>query len=206
VSSVREVNWEDARNGGFMFVFSPATFASAPHTYIAVTKGPPDTAARARLQRDMVTRFPNVSVIDVLELLHTIERVIGAVTLAITIVGGMALFSGTLILVGAVAMTKFQRLYETAIFKTLGATTRTLAAMVLLEYGALGALAGIVGSAGALGLTWALSRFLLDIPWQPVPRENIGGILVATAVVATVGVASSLDVLRRKPLGTLRAE
>ena len=75
-------------------------------------------------------------------------------TLAISIVGGIALFSGVLILVGSVAMTKFQRRYETAIFKTLGATSRTIVLMLVFEYGTLGTVAGLVGSAGAMALTW----------------------------------------------------
>jgi putative ABC transport system permease protein len=206
VTSVREVEWDDARSGGFMFVFNPAALAQAPHSYIGVARAPSDVTARARLQRDLVTRFSNVSVIDVREVLRTVGRVIANVTLAISIVGLIALFSGALILAGAVAMTKFQRLYETAILKTLGATTRTIAAMVLLEYGTLGVLAGTIGSVASLGLTWGLTTYLLEIPWRPAALENLGGIALTAAMVASVGVGASLDVLRRKPLATLRAE
>ena len=68
-----------------------------------------------------------MSVIDFHEILATIQDVMSKVTLAISVVGGLVLFSGALILVGAVAMTKFQRVYEAAVFKTLGANTRTIA-------------------------------------------------------------------------------
>ena len=68
------------------------------------------------------------------------------VTLAISVVGGLVLLSGVLILIGAVAMTKFQRVYEAAVFKTLGANTRTIARMLLFEYSVLGLLAGLIGS------------------------------------------------------------
>ncbi len=81
------------------------------------------------------------------------------------------LFSGALILIGAVAMTKFQRVYEAAVFKTLGANTRTIARMLLFEYGVLGLLAGAVGSLGAVALTWGVSRYALDIPWRLVRRR-----------------------------------
>ncbi len=80
--------------------------------------------------------------IDFHEMLETIRDVMSKVTLAITVVGGLVLFSGALILIGAVAMTKFQRVYEAAVFKTLGANTRTIARMLLFEYGVLGSLAG----------------------------------------------------------------
>ena len=206
VSSVRTVDWDDSRSGGFIFTFRPGVIEQAPHSVIAFMQGPPETGARARLQRDLVAGFPNVSVIDGLEVIGTIRRILDYVTLAISIVGGIALLSGVLILVGSVAMTKFQRRYETAIFKTLGATTRTIVLMLVFEYGLLGTLAGLVGSVGALALTWGLTRFLLEINWTPAPLVNLAGLVLTALVVAVVGVAASLDVLRKKPLGTLRAE
>jgi putative ABC transport system permease protein len=206
VSSIRDVDFRDARSGGFMFVFRPGSLDGAPQTFIAPLKGPNDGVARARFQRDLVERFPNVSVIDFHEILETVRDIMGKVTLAITVVGGLVLFSGALILVGAVAMTKFQRVYEAAVFKTLGANTRTIARMLLFEYGVLGSLAGIVGSLGAVGLTWGVSRYALEIPWRIFASEHLGGVVLTAALVAAIGVLSSLDVLRHKPLATLRAE
>ena len=139
-------------------------------------------------------------------MIDTLRRVLEYVTLAISIVGAIALFSGGLILVGSVAMTKFQRAYEAAIFKTLGANTRVLATMLVLEYGVLGALAGTVGSLGALILTWALARQVFDITWVPSPLVNLTGIGITAVVVAIVGLVSSLDVLQRRPVFALRAE
>src|SRR5207248_5852552 len=106
------------------------------------------------------------------------------VTLAITVVGGLVLFSGVLILVGAVAMTKYQRVYEAAVFKTLGANTRTIARMLLLEYGVLGSLAGLIGSIGAVALTWGVSRYALEVPWRVFPRENVAGVVLTAILVA----------------------
>ena len=206
VTSVREVEWGDARAGGFMFVFRPDTFTGAPHSYIGILKGPAAPSARGRLQRNLTDRFPNVSAIDVHDVLRTIQQVLGNVTLAISIVGLVTLVSGVLILIGSVAMTKFQRLYEAAIFRALGASTRTLAAMLAIEYGLLGSLAGVVGAAGAAVLSWVVSRNLLEIRWTPLPTLLSGGVVAATVVVLIVGVASSAEVLRKKPLGTLRSE
>ena len=206
VSSVRAVEWEDARSGGFIFVFRPGPLAHAPQTWIGILEAPADPAARGTFQRDLVARFPNVSAIDVREILATVRSAVANITLAISVVGAVALLSGVLILAGAVAMTKFQRVYEAAILRTLGASTRMLGAMLAIEYGGLGLLAGSVGAAGALALTWAVCRHVLDIPWRPAPWLAAAGALVTTALVGIVGVASSYDVLRRKPLGTLRAE
>jgi putative ABC transport system permease protein len=206
VTSIRKVEWEDARNGGFMFVFRPGPFARAPQTWIGILRAPQDPAARGRFQRDLVTEFPNVSAIDVREILVTIQKAVRTITIAISIVGGVALGSGVLILIGAVAMTKFQRVYEAAILRTLGASTRMLGTMLALEYATLGLLAGLVGAAGALGFSWAVCRHVLDIPWRPQPLVAAVGMILTSALVAIVGVGASYDVLRRKPLGTLRAE
>ena len=206
VTSIRDVEWRESRNGGFVFVFRPGLLDQAPQTFVSPLRGPEGVAARARFQHDLVERFPNVSVIDFHEVLETVRDVMSKVTLAITVVGGLVLFSGGLILIGAVAMTKFQRVYEAAVFKTLGANSRTIARMLLFEYGVLGSLAGTIGSLGAIVLTWGVSRYALEIPWRVFAGEHIAGVLLTALLVAVIGVVSSLDVLKNKPLATLRAE
>ncbi len=175
VTSVRRVRWEDSRSGGFMFVFRPGALAQAPHTFVGFVRGPAAADARARLQYDLVSKYPNVSAIDARDVIARIQAVVDNVVLAISIVGGIALASGVLILVGAVAMTKFQRVYEAAILRTLGASTRLLTTMVALEYSALGLLAGLIGALGALGLSWAVTRYLLHIAWKPEPMLLVAG-------------------------------
>jgi len=206
ITSIREVEWRESRNGGFVFVFRPGPLDQAPQTYVAPLKGPADPNARARFQHALVEQFPNVSVIDFRDVLERVRDIMSKVTLAITVVGGLVLFSGVLILIGAVAMTKFQRVYEAAVFKTLGANTRTIARMLLFEYGVLGSLAGLIGSLGAIALTWGVSTYALEIPWRIAAGEHVGGVVLTSLLVAAIGVLSSLDVLRQKPLATLRAE
>ena len=206
VASVRRVDWRDLRAGGFMMVFSPGTFDGAPHTYISALRGPSDPSARGTLQAALVGAFPNVSVIDLREILETVRAVVDNVTLGVTVVGALVLLSGALILIGAVSMTKFRRVYEAAILKTLGASSRLIGAMLLLEYGVLGAIAGTVGSLGAIVLSWAIARYALELPWAATPMLTVAGVVLTTVFVAAVGVLSSLDVLRHKPLATLRAE
>jgi putative ABC transport system permease protein len=206
VTSVRSVRWEDARSGGFMFVFRPGALEKAPHTFVGFVRGPAAAADRAKLQFQLVSRYPNITAIDAREVIARIRAVVDNLVLAVSVVGGIALVSGVLILIGAVAMTKFQRVYEAAILRTLGASTRLLGTILALEYSALGLLAGLIGAGGALALSWAVAKYLLDIPWQPAPLVLIAGIVLTTLLVAAVGVVASSDVLRKKPLGALRAE
>jgi putative ABC transport system permease protein len=206
ITSVRAVNWRDARTGGFMFVFRPGVLDRAPHGYIAPFRAPIDVTARARLERDLVAAFPNVSVIDLREVLDTGRALIRSLTLGVSIVGGLVLGTGILILTGAIAMTRFRRTYEAAILKTLGASTRLVGRLLLVEYGLLGLIAGSVGAAGGLVLSWAISRWAIDVPWTASWAEVVTELVLATVLVAGVGLAASMDVLRRRPLATLRAE
>jgi putative ABC transport system permease protein len=101
-------------------------------------------------------------------------------------------------------MTKYQRSYETAIFRTLGASRRRVAAMMVLEYGTLGAIAGAIGALGAQVLTFLLSERVLEIPYRPDVLTHAGAILAAAFAVGLVGMLVTLDVLRHKPLSILR--
>jgi putative ABC transport system permease protein len=205
VTSVRDVEWSDARNGGFMFVFRPGGLEGVPNTYAGFVRGPDDPMARARFQRDLVADFFNVSIVDFRDVLDTLAQVVEKVSLAISVVGTVALVSGALILLGSVAMTKYQRAYETAILRTLGASRRRVAIMMLLEYGTLGAIAGIIGALGAQALAYLLSERVLDIPFRPDLLGDGAAVVLAALAVSVVGVATTLDVLRKKPLAILRA-
>jgi putative ABC transport system permease protein len=206
VTSVRLVEWSESRAGGFMFVFRPGVLEKAPHSFIGFLRGPKDVERRARLQAALVAVAPNVSVIDGREIIDAITAVIENVTLAVTVVGTLVVLSGLMILIGAVAMTKFRRVYEAAIFKTLGATRGVIAGVLVLEYGLLGVLAGTIGAGGAIVLSWAVSRYALDIPFTPLLGVSTVGVVATTLLVAAIGVVSSWEVLQRKPLATLRAE
>lgn len=205
VTSIRRVDWRNARTG-FLIVFRPGPLDAAPTMYISAIKGPPDPTQRAELQRELVDKFPNVSVIDVRDIIEVARGIVQNVSLAVSFVGGFVFLSGLLILIGSIAMTKFHRLYESAILKTLGAKKKLIIATLLVEYGVLGLLAGVLGSAAAIALTWAVSEHGLRINWHWTPSVNLLGVAVALVLVMVVGVLSSWDVMVKKPLGILRSE
>ncbi|MFM8394052.1 MAG: FtsX-like permease family protein, partial [Acidobacteriota bacterium] len=190
----------------FLVVFRPGPLDDAPTMYISALRGPASPTERARLQRELVDRYPNVSTIDVRDIIEIARGIVNNISLAISFVGAFVMLSGLLILIGSIAMTKFHRLYESAILKTLGAKRRLIILVTLIEYGVLGLLAGLLGSAAAIALTWAISEKALRITWHFSPVVNLLGIGVAFGLVTLVGVASSWDVLIRKPLGILRSE
>jgi putative ABC transport system permease protein len=147
-----------------------------------------------------------VSVIDVADVVRNVTRILSNITLAVSFIGGFVFLSGVLILVGSIAMTKFQRVYEAAVLKTLGARRRVLLTIVLAEYGMLGLVAGLVGAAASNGLSYAVARYVFEIEWAFAPAVNLLGVAATALLVAAVGALSSLDVLTRRPLAILRAQ
>ncbi|HEX8423197.1 MAG TPA: FtsX-like permease family protein, partial [Pyrinomonadaceae bacterium] len=204
VTSIRRVDWRNSRTG-FLILFRPGALENAPQMLIAPINGPTGEAERGRFQRALLDKYPNVSVIDVADILRAVTRILNNVTLAVSFIGGFVLLSGVLILVGSIAMTKWQRIYEAAVLKTLGAKRRVLLAIMLAEYGLLGLTAGTVGTLAAVALSYALSRFVFELRWNFEPWLYLAGLGATVALVAVVGALSSLDALTRKPLAVLRA-
>jgi len=205
VTSVRRVDWRNSRTG-FMVLFRPGSLEGAPQMLVAPFNAPSAEPERSRFQRALLDQYPNISVIDVAEVVSTLGRLLNNVTLAVSFLGGFVLLCGALILVGSIAMTKFQRVYEFAVLKTLGAKRKVLLSMLFIEYGLLGLVAGLVGALASNALSYAVARFILEIPWAFSSTQTLVGVALTVVLVTVVGLSSSLNVLTRKPLAILRAQ
>jgi putative ABC transport system permease protein len=204
VASLREVDW--ARfEPNFFAVFAPGALEQAPRTFAVLTRVE-DAAARGALQRRIAERLPNVTTVDLSAVQETLERLIDRVVLAIRFMALFTLATGAVVLVGALATSRFQRVREGALLRTLGATRGQLFRIVLSEYLSLGALAAVVALllSGVAG--WALARFVFDgkFALPLLPLAGLGAAVVGLTV--AVGLASSREVIRRPPLQVLRGE
>jgi putative ABC transport system permease protein len=204
VRSIREVDW--ARfDTNFFVVFEPGLLDRAPQTFVMLGRVD-DPAARGRLQRLVVERFGNVTTVDLATLQGAIEKLVNQVTLAIRFMAVFSLLTGALVLVGAVATSRFQRVREGALLRTLGATRRQVLRVVLAEYLALGGLAALVGVGLSVVAAWAIATWVFDGPFGvPVPAVALLAAIV-TLGTALLGALNSRDVLGRPPLEVLRSE
>ena len=205
VSNIRKIDVRNARTA-FVFVFKPGTLEKAPQSFAVTTLNHIQATDRQRLEREVLDKFPNVQIFDVADIIEAVNRLVNNFVIAISFVGSFVLLSGILILVGSVALTKSQRIYENAILKTLGANRRTLATILFAEYGLLGLLSGIIATGFAVSLSYVVTKYLMNIDWEFDPPLTAAGILVTALLVTIVGVAASFDVLFRKPLATLRSQ
>jgi putative ABC transport system permease protein len=204
VTSIREVDWAKFEPN-FFVVFAPGALEKAPQTLVTLTRiGSP--AERGRFQRILAERFPNVSTLDLSQLQEALERLVDRVALAIQFMALFSLGVGVLVLIGALATSRFQRIREGALLRTLGATRSQVFRVVLAEYLSLGLLASAVALVLAAAAAWALARFVFEgsfsLPLLPMTGLTLS-IVVLTVV---VGLANSRDVVRRTPLEVLRDE
>jgi putative ABC transport system permease protein len=204
IASVREVDW--ARfEPNFFVVFSPGTVDDAPRTFVTLTRvaNPSD---RGSFQRRLAERFPNVSTLDLSLLQEALERLVERVALAIRFMALFSLVVGALVLVGALASSRFQRVREGALLRTLGATRSQVLRVVLAEYLTLGLLASAVALVLSAVAGWAVARFVFEGAFSlpVIPMSALAAVIVLLTV--GVGLGNSRDVVRRAPLEVLREE
>jgi putative ABC transport system permease protein len=204
VAALREVEW--ARfEPNFFVLFPEGPLDAAPRSYVILSRVE-DAAARARLQRAVVEAHPNVSTLDLAQVQQAIEGVLDKVVLAIRFMALFSLAAGALVLAGAVASSRYQRVREGALLRTLGARRGQLLRILLAEYAVLGALAAGVAILLSTLAGWALVRFVFGGTFA-LPGPSLLALLLAVlGLTLVVGLAGSTEVWRRPPLEVLRAE
>ena len=202
VVALRTVEW--ARfEPNFFAVFSSAALRTAPRSTVMLARVE-DAAGRSRLQRAVSERYANVTSFDVALVQATVERILRRVALAIRFMAAFSLATGALVLLGAVAAGRLERIREGALLKALGATRRQLSRILLAEYVALGLLAGLVGVGLSVGGGWAMMRFVFDVTFRLPAAPLLAVLAVTAALVAVVGIAASREVFRRTAVEVLR--
>lgn len=204
ITSIREVDWARFETN-FFVVFRPGALEAAPHTLVTLARV--DSAAeRGTLQRAAIERFPNISAIDLSTIQRALDDILGKVGAAIRFMALFTLLAGLVVLLGALATSRTQRIREAVLLKTLGASRRQVLRIAAAEYLALGLLAAVAGLLLSLGGGWALARWLFEtrfaVPVAPLALLGAG----VVALTAMVGLLSSAGTFRRTPLEALRTE
>jgi putative ABC transport system permease protein len=203
VVNIRHVDWQTF-NTNFFVIFSQGALDGAPSTWIATARAAP--ADESVVQSAVTAAFPNVTAIPIREVLERIAGVLDQIALAIRLLAGVSIATGLVVTAGALGVSRHQRLYQSVILKTLGATRGFVARVFALEYAILGVAAGLCGSLLAAALAWSVGRWALDIGWAGSPLTIAAGIAGAALLAIGVGFLGTFRLLGRKPLGVLRGE
>lgn len=203
VTSLRKVDWRRVQPG-FFLLFPPEALGDVPATHILTTRAP-SAADSAALQSEIVRQFPNISVIDVSVLLQTLDAIVDKVAFVVRFMALFTVATGLLVLAGAVLTGRYQRIRESILLRTLGASRRQVLCILLVEYLSLGALAALAGIFLAVTATWALARWVFAIPFGPDLAVLALAVISVAALTALVGLLASRGVLNHPPLEILRS-
>lgn len=200
ITSLRKVDWENFQVN-FFVVTTHDLLATAPATYITSFRL---DGAEPALMAQLVERFPSVTVIDIDALMRQVRQVMDRVAQALTWVFMFALAAGGLVLAAAVQASQRERLKDTVLLRTLGASRRFVRSAVLAEFITIGLLAGTLASAGALATAGLIASQVLDIPYVPDWRIPLIGIVAALAALSLIGLQVAGKILREPVAHGLR--
>jgi putative ABC transport system permease protein len=201
ITSFRTVEW-DTFQPNFFMVFSPPVLQDFPATYITSLYVSPDSGA---VMIDLMREFPSVTAIDLDAVLSQVRDVMDKAALAVQSVFVFTLLAGLTVLWAAVQSTRDERQYESAMLRTFGATRRRVLAGVAAEFLAIGALAGLLATAGATIAGYFLATRLYELEYQFNLLLTLTGPLAGMVFVGLSGLLATRKVISEAPVSVLRA-
>ncbi|MDP9003302.1 MAG: ABC transporter permease [Verrucomicrobiota bacterium] len=204
IASLRTVDWKRFQTN-FFVVFPAGVLENAP-TFNVLFSRVQSPADSARLQNAVVAKYPNVSAIDLTSVIQTVDSILDKVALVIRVMSLFTVGAGIIVLASTIWSGRYQRLQESILLRTLGASRAQIWKILCAEYFLLGVFASATGIILAVASSWGLAKFVFKLSYAPslwpllVAAGSVSLLTVAIGLIASRGVAS------RPPLEILRAE
>lgn len=204
IGSLRKVDFQRVQTN-FLVLFPAGVLEQAPQFHVQLTRFD-SVGQSARFQTALVRQFPNASVIDLNLVLETVDEILDKVSFVIRFMAFFSVLTGLIVLIGSVIISKYQRIQESVLLRTLGAGRKQITGIQLVEYFLLGSLSAITGLIIALLASWALATFSFDTFLLPEPLPLLGLFAAITGITVGIGLLNSREVVSKPPLEILRKE
>jgi len=204
VASIRKVDFQRVQPNFFM-LFPTGVLEQAPQIYVTVTRTP-NQKISASTQQAVVQKYPNISAIDVSQILETINQFVDKISYAVQFMALFSILTGLIVLASSVATSRFQRIKESVLLRTLGASKKQIIKILAVEYLFLGILSALTGLVLSIGATWLLGYFYFDITFTPNLWVILIGTIVVTGLTILIGMLNSRSIYKKTPLEVLRVE
>jgi len=204
IASFRKLNWNRIQIN-FLVLFPKGVLDQAPQ-YDVFTTHVPSPAASAKYQQAVVKQFPNISIIDLALVLKLLDDILGKISFVIRFMAGFSILTGLIVLISSVLISKYQRIQESVLLRTLGASKRQILIITGLEYFFLGAIAALTGILISIPGSWALAKYSFDTPFSPPLLPVVILFFIVTLITVLIGLFNSRSILNKPPLEVLRSD
>jgi putative ABC transport system permease protein len=204
VASVRKVDFSNLQTN-FLVLFPKGVLEQAPQFHVLVSRVE-SAEQSAQFQSELVARCPGVSAIDLTQILKSVDEVLSKVSFVIRFMALFSILTGLLVLLSSIYQSKFARIRESVLLRTLGASRRQILSINMLEYLFLGGLACLAGVGLSVGAAWGLARFAFKIPFAPDWLPLLVTFASITGLTVILGLLNSREVVSKPPLEVLRSE
>ena len=204
VGSIREVDWQRVQPN-FFIVFPEGPLDRAPQFWVLVSRTESKQQS-AQIQRAVVQSFPNISAVDLELILSTISTILDKAAFVIRFMALFSILTGLIVLAGSVMISRYQRIKENVLLRTIGASRRQILGILLAEYTLLASLSTLTGLILSIGSGWAITHFIFEGSFSiPIMTYSVGWISLITLTIA-IAWLNSRSTLNRPPLEVLRNE
>jgi len=204
VGSTRKVDWNRIQTN-FILIFPSGVLEDAPQFHVLLTQVPSNELS-AKYQQAVVRTFPNISLIDLGLVLSVLDEILDKMGFVIRFMAAFSIITGLIVLIASVLISKYQRIRESVLLRTMGASRKQILVITALEYFFLGALAAGAGIVLSLIASWGLARFVFETTFFPEFLPVLILFLLITSLTVLIGLFNSRGVLNRPPLEVLRSE
>ena len=197
IVGIREVSWDEPQPN-FFVVFPDGVLNYAPQFFATTVR----TSTRSEaliLQQQIVHRYPNISALDIGLLIESFRDFLNQITFVIQFIGLFSILTGLIVLAGAAASSRFQRLKEAQLLRVLGAQKQIIKRILFIEFFAVGGLSSLLGVGLSLGVSYLVGYFVFDLVLQPSWGILSLEVLIIIGLVTLIGaVNSSISVDRER--------
>ena len=204
VGSLRQVDWNRIQTN-FLVVFPTGVLEQAPQFHVLVTRGP-TVESSAKFQQAAVKAFPNLSIIDLGLVLNVVDALLEKIGFIIRFMALFCMITGLVVLVASVMISKYQRMRESVLLRTIGASRKQIFSITALEYLFLGSLAAFSGILLSIAGSWLLAHYVFDTPFVPEPIPVFLVFFGVCLLTMIIGLANSRFIVNKPPLEVLRED
>jgi putative ABC transport system permease protein len=202
VGSLRDVKFNQVSTN-FLVLFPDNVLNNAPKFHVVITKTKNDRQA-ADMQAEIVREFPNISVLNLGAIVETLEEILGKISFVIQFMAFFSIITGILVLISSLIISKYQRMRESILLRTLGADSGTVNKINTLEYFFLGSLASLSGVLLSLLATFLLSKFVFELPFRGAYEEAFIVYVCITLLTVILGWLNGRNMVKMTPMEILR--